>query len=263
MAGYFGTEAQMRLQRRADELYHRARTTPGWCNTGRNVGIDDPDRIGWGALSEMVEREGAVGFRMLPAARLAEMTERFAARGCRVDTWDVFTARGEEALPPSRAILGKGLPDDLAMLDLPRDAGHEAVRSVQTFMAANGVMPFSGSMLVGEYGPAVTVAFIEGQGNMVAAAHCYFAHNEHSPYHRAAWAGLVVVAPSQRGRGLGTHVNACIVTAAFDRLGAESVHEFVGSGNQASRRMVEACGLRLDPSVKCAVASRQGERFTR
>jgi GNAT superfamily N-acetyltransferase len=200
---------------------------------------------------------------MLPSSRVAEVTERFAARGCRVDTWDVFAARAEEALAPSRAILAKGLPDDVAMLDLPRDAEHEAVRRVQAFMAANGVMSFSGSMLVGEYGPAVTIAFIEGQGSLVAAAHCYFAHNEHSPYHRAAWAGLVVVAPSQRGRGLGRYDNACIVTAAFDRLGAESVHELVSSANQASRRMVEACGLRLDPSVKCAVASRQGERFTR
>lgn len=48
-------------------------------------------------------------------------------------------------------------------------------------MAANGVMPLSGSMLVGEFGPAVTIAFADAAGEIVAAAHTYFAHNEHSP----------------------------------------------------------------------------------
>lgn len=72
-----------------------------------------------------------------------------------------------------------------------------------------------------------------------------------------------MVALSQRGRGLGSYINAWIVVAAFERLVADSIHEFVGATNVASRRMVDACGLRVDPSVKCVVGSRQAERFTR
>ena len=54
-----------------------------------------------------------------------------------------------------------------------------------------------------------------------------------------------------------------IVEAAIGRLGAEWIYELVASGNVASRRMVEASGLRLDPMLVCGIASQGGARYTR
>jgi hypothetical protein len=53
MSGYLGSEIQQRLQRRVDEL------APGYVNSGRLVGTDNPDRIGWDSI--------LAGFRILCA----------------------------------------------------------------------------------------------------------------------------------------------------------------------------------------------------
>ena len=66
------------------------------------------------------------------------------------------------------------------------------------------------------------------------------------------------------GRFLGKYVNAKMVSDCFSRLDAESIHELVAASNTPSRKMVEASGLRLDPTVKCGIAMSGGEgRFTK
>jgi hypothetical protein len=67
MSGYFGTELQQRLQRRADELCATIANTPGLCSAGRMVATDDVDRVGLDYCAGMVETEGAFGFRLVAA----------------------------------------------------------------------------------------------------------------------------------------------------------------------------------------------------
>jgi RimJ/RimL family protein N-acetyltransferase len=129
-------------------------------------------------------------------------------------------------------------------------------------MASNGIAPFSGSMLVGEFGPATTVIILDGRGEVAAAAHGYFPHNSHSLHNESAWGGLVAVSPDHRGSGLGKYVNAKMVANCISILGARSVHEFVAATNIPSRKMVEASGLRLDPTLTSGIAVAGGERFT-
>ena len=78
----------------------------------------------------------------------------------------------------------------------------------------------------------------------MAVAHAYLPHNRFSPYEGYAWGGLVTVVERHRGKGqgLGKYLNALMVAAAFDRLGATHVYEPVSATNQPSRRMVESCG---------------------
>ncbi|MGE3876881.1 MAG: GNAT family N-acetyltransferase [Parvibaculaceae bacterium] len=114
------------------------------------------------------------------------------------------------------------------------------------------------------YGPATTVAIGDEDGDVVAAAHGYLPHNTYSQFHRHAWGGLVAVAESQRGKGLGTYVNARIVVSVFHNLDATHIYELVSAANIPSRRMVASCGLRLEPAlVRGVVASNEGGRFTR
>ena len=118
MAGYFGTELQKHLQAQAEASADWIRTTPGACQSGRFMGCDDPDRLGWDVIDKILERDRICGFRMLPAGSANDLTARFSERGFRVDFWDVFSAERSRALGASTAIVVRGLPDGL--LDLRR-----------------------------------------------------------------------------------------------------------------------------------------------
>ena len=47
MSGYFGTEMQQRLQAQAETSVDFINATAGVCQTGRTMGCDDLDRLGW------------------------------------------------------------------------------------------------------------------------------------------------------------------------------------------------------------------------
>jgi len=193
----------------------------------------------------------------------ADLVGRLTPRGYRVDFWDTFIAGRSAAMSRVEEILANGLPGDLMQLDMAIEATSPIVRHVQEFMARNGIAPFSGSMLVGEIEPALTVVVAEPDGTIVATAHAYRPHNAHSPYHTTAWGGLIAVAESQRGRKLGTYVNAMMIRAAFEQLAVDRIYELASATNIPSRRMIEACGLSMEPNLKAATAGPQGEKFTR
>jgi hypothetical protein len=101
-------------------------------------------------------------------------------------------------------------------------------------------------------------------GTIVAVAHGYLPHNSYSNYHRHAWGGLVAVAESQRGKGLGNYINARMIVSVFRDLRATHVYELVSASNVPSQRMVESGGLRPDPAVVCGIATpADSARFTR
>ena len=50
---YFGTEIQVALQRRAEELYDWLYTTAGCCHPGKFCGTDDQNLLGWQAIEEV------------------------------------------------------------------------------------------------------------------------------------------------------------------------------------------------------------------
>ncbi len=264
MAGYFGTEMQQSLQKRAEASVDFIDATPGACQTGRTMGCDDPDRLGWDRIDEFLHRDGVCGFRLIPAARAEELRAWLIERNFRFDTWDVFLADRAGALAASEEIISRGLPDGLIDLDRPTEAEGEYTARIQATMGAAGIVPFSGSLLVGDLGPATTVAVGERDGTIAAAAHGYLPHNVHSAYHRHAWGGLVAVAESQRGKRLGNYVNARMVVSVFRDLDATHIYELVSASNVPSRRMVESCGLRPEPGLVCGVATRNDSaRFTR
>jgi len=263
MAGYLGTEQQVRLQRVVDEQHDWLMRQAGACDAGRMLGCDDVEHLGWEQLLTLLRRDGALAFRLLPAATQDALRSRLAAAGYGLDTWDAYVAPATAARAVLAPLLAKGLPDDLHLATLGEDPEGQPVRSLQAFMLDNGIVPFSGSQLLGRRSPAATLALADAAGRWVAAAHCYRPHNRHSPRHHWAWGGLVCVSPAARGRGLGSLVNALMVQAAIERLGADCIYELVSSSNLASRRMVECCGLRLDPARVCGIASQGGARYTR
>ena len=264
MSGYFGTEEQRRLQMQAEANVAFINATPGACQTGRTMGCDDPDRFGWKRISEILERDGICGFRLLSTDQAGEVRTRLTGQDYRFDAWDVFIADRVAALAASEAIINRGLPDGLTELERPTNPDSSYVANIQALMGAAGIVPFSGSMLTGTLAPATTIAVGDRQGNVVAVAHGYLPHNSSSPYRRYAWGGLVAVAVSQRGKGLGNYVNARLVESVFDDIAATHIYELVSATNIPSRRMVTSCGLKFEPTLVCGVVSRnESARFTR
>ena len=158
MSGYFGTQTQKHLQAQAEASAGFIQSTPGACQTGRNMGCDDPDRLGWDQVKEFIDRDGVCGFRLIPLAQANNLRSRLIEQECRLDTWDVFLADGATALAASETILARGLPEGLTELDGPTDPESKYTGSIQALMAAAGVVPFSGSLLTGGFGPVTTVA---------------------------------------------------------------------------------------------------------
>lgn len=264
MPGYFGTTTQQRLQAQAEASVDFIHATPGACQAGRTMGCDDPDQLGWERIEEFLARDGVCGFRLIRAVEADKLKSHLLSRSFRFDAWDVFLADRTSALVAAQAIVSRGLPDGLTELEPPTEPEGEYTTRIQTLMASAGVVPFSGSMLVGALGPATTVALGDGNGAVVAAAHGYLPHNAHSAYHRHAWGGLVAVTESQRGKGLGNYVNARMIVSVFRDLDATHVYELVSALNAPSRRMVESCGLRHAPDLVCGVAMpSESARFTR
>ncbi len=264
MAGYHGSEQQQYLQAQAEAGEEVICVTAGACQAGRFMGCDDPDRLGWEWITRIINRDGICGFRLIPAARADDVRSRLVEHNCRFDTWDVFLADRASALAASELILSRGLPHGFEELGIPTDPEGDYIARIQTLMGGAGIVPFSGSMLVGSLGPATTVAVGDSNGDVVAAAHGYLPHNVHSDYHRYAWGGLVAVAETLRGRGLGNFVNARMIVSMFRDLGATHIYELVSATNFPSRRMVEAGGLRSEPGLVCGIAMRnESPRFTR
>ena len=83
MPGYFGTEIQQRLQAEAEARADWIQVTPGACQSGRFMGCDDPDQLGWGVIDRALEQDGIVGFPMLPVEKVDRLVSRFAERGSR------------------------------------------------------------------------------------------------------------------------------------------------------------------------------------
>ncbi len=262
MTGYFGTDQQIKLQRAADDAFAWMSETPGACNPGRFLGTDDPERLSWDKIYEVLERDQVFGFRLTQSGEVDNVVRKLSERGYRIDFWDVFVAGRIEAERATSSVLSDGLPNGFKELSSLKNAGHANTKRVQVFMASNGIVPFSGSMLVGEFGPATTVVVLDQSGELAATAHGYFPHNAHSPHHRVAWGGLVAVSPEHRGVGLGKYINAKMIANCFSLLRAKTVHEFVAKTNIPSRKMVESSGLQLDPTCQSGIAVAAGGRFT-
>ena len=264
MAGYFGTQNQQQLQAQAEAGAEFIRVTPGACQAGRFMGCDDPDQLGWKRIGKFIDRDGICGFPLIPETSAEDVRARLAERDCRFDTWDVFLADRVSALAASEVILSRGAPQGVEELAMPTEPDGDDMMRIQSLMGAAGIVPFSGSMLAGALGPATTVAFGDRDGNVVAAAHGYLPHNIHSDHHTHAWGGLVAVAETHRGKGLGNFVNARMIASVFRDLEATHIYELVSATNAPSRRMVEACGLRREPSLVCGIAMpNDSPRFTR
>ena len=262
MGWYCGTPEQQRLQQRVDEMVVWCRNVRGAVNAGRMLGVDDIDALGWEAIFDRLEKDGVFTFRMVPKERIAEVEAVLAERDFRIDWWNVFKGSSETVLKHTADEGMRRLPEDYTIIR-KEELTKRVVQQMQACMERNGVRPYSGRMIAGMTEPMVSLAVRSPSGKIVATACGHMPYNSMSRHSRTAWGGLVAVDPGHRGMRLGVAINAEMVRRCVERLGARSVQEFVNADNETSRRMVERCGLSLDPTCMSGLATRGNERFTR
>jgi hypothetical protein len=255
MDWYFGTEQQIRLQQKVDELTAWCAVTKGAVNGGRFLGTDDSDALGWGKVVELMLDGGVFTFRMVPVEKTEELQLKLHEHGMRFDSWNVFSAGVDTIRQCTSPLVALPLPDGYSLVNSEELSDAKWVSEIQECMARNGVVPFSGLLLSGQSLPSVTIAVKDRNAKIVATAFGYFPYNQFSKWSSTAWGGLVCVDETQRGMKLGAHVNALMVRACVDRLGAKEVQEFAAATNIPSRKMIERSGLEIDPLVMSGIAT--------
>ena len=261
MEQYFGTDIQVRLQRKADEYTNWMYSTAGACHPGRCLGCDDPDVLGWDVIFAHLKRDGRFGFRMIPANTIEAVRDKLSAEGFGINFWNVFTGSATDILKATEPLVRKILPEELSFIPEEELHNPELIKEVQIFLSDNGIPPVSGLMLSGQSVEACTKVVRKPCGEIVAMAYGYFAHNDHSEHSNTGWGGLVAVDANHRGNGLGVQVNAEMVRSCITKLGAHSFYEQVSAENKISQRMVERCGLKLDTTVLCGIATSEEVGF--
>src|SRR5690349_15393091 len=118
MAGYVGSDAQVRLMRQSDDNIDWARSTPGACNVGRMLGCDDIDALGWSTILDILKRDGMFVFRLLQIDDANGVAAELKKHGYRLDLWDVFSADRASAIFRANAIMDDGLPEGLSQFDV-------------------------------------------------------------------------------------------------------------------------------------------------
>lgn len=262
MDWYFGTDQQVRLQKKVDELTKWCSQTRGAVNGGRFLGTDDYNALGWERVIELIKDHGVFTFRMIPVEMLDEFRASLSKHDIRFDSWNVFSADRQTIDTHTRQLVEASLPEGYALVDEKELADAAVISAIQECMARSGVVPFTGRLLAGMSLPSVTIAIRDENGAIVGTAFGYYPYNQHSRWASTAWGGLVSVDESQRGKKLGVLINALMVRGCVEKLGAHEVQEYAAATNKPSRRMIERSGLRLDPGVVCGIATTGAARFT-
>ncbi len=239
MGGYYGTEAQQRLQRKSDRLTPCIMRTPGACLTGRVMGTDDPAKLGWDTIRSHLAEDGAFSFRWITPAGLQEIKLQTADMGVELHAWDGFCSGAEAARVAIRETLGRELPDG----SRTEIVNAKTVTALQAFYVANGIAPLSAAVLTGEICTARSLVIVRPEGSILAAGFVGMMQNDHSPMRDCAWIGLIACDPAARGKGLGRRVTAELIALALDDLGAARVMGFAAADNAASKAMLQKCGL--------------------
>jgi len=257
-AGYFGTQDQIRLQKKSDRLTPWIMKTPGACVTGRVICADDPAIFGWPQVRAHLVEDGAFGFRWMSPAQIAEIDAELAGTGATLHQWQGFFGTAADIQAATAATVSSDLPAGLTQ----RTASRDDLPKVQAFLTAQGIAPLSTAALGGDLFRAAVQLIVAPRDRIVAAGWSGMPQNRHSGLANMAWVGLIAVDPQMRGQSLGARINALALMHAVTAFGAEAAIEFASAENAASIAMIRGSGLRPHQNVS-AVATLDGNKLTR
>ena len=177
--------------------------------------------------------------------------------------WNVFFGDAKPVLKASDSVISSvPVPSGwrIESFETPSD---ECISEIQELNIASGIAPYPAYYTKSEAVPCLTTCFWDEHGTMVATASANYRYHPKSRFSRHLFAGSVAVSPDHKRKGLGKLANAIVLVESHKAFGWVTALEQARPDNIPSRRMIEACGLKMsDDWVTISVVNSE-EEFTR
>lgn len=235
--------------------------TAGVANAGIALAIVEPESIGWPKVSSLLEDYGFIAFAAADKRTVFNQIRANLGDAGDLPYWDSFSATVSDALPNCKEIVGTS--DDVFVLRSDRSPKAGTIQEVIGLNRDVGVSPLPDWYMRGDGPPSMTSWVRSTDGRMIACANGSMRYHADSRLGGTFYVGSVSVAPSERGKGLGTLVTALLVRDGVRAFEPMAVTGIAQPANVPSRAMLMRCGLVHDPSRATVVFNRSGAFHTR
>lgn len=263
MPEYFGHDAAIHVQKSLRNMQPEISNTPSLSNGGRVLNVLEPDVYGWDNIARYLKDHPFVSLTAVPKHKtMAKARERF---GDEVDLpyWEAFFGEPSGVLPACQQIVDtRPLPEGWRLsseIGLPVDL----LDAFQNLNNENGVAPTPGYYLRGEIFPSICTMVWDDTGKMVGNANATMRYHPEGRFGGTLFAGAVSVSGDRRRMGLGTLINAAMLSDAHAAFGWTQVLEQAKADNTASCGMILKCGLVENPDLVTILINPSGTHLTR
>ncbi len=235
--------------------------TPGLANGGIALAVVEPESIGWGKIARLLDEYGFIAFAAADKQTVFnQIRTRFGDEGD-LPYWDSFTANASETLPICERIIEA--PDKALTFESSRVPDADEIDDVIRLNREVGVSPLPAWYMQGDGPPSLTSWIRSPEGRMIACANGSMRYHADSRMAGTYYVGSVSVAPSERGKGLGTLVTALLIRDGVNAFGIRAATGVAQPTNAPSRAMLMKCGLVHDPGRATVIYNRSGGFHTR
>lgn len=235
--------------------------TAGIANAGIALAIVDPESIGWPKISSLLEEYGFIAFSAADKRTIFDQIRAKLGDEGDLPYWDSFTAIVSDALPTCEGIVETS--GEAYLLQSDRIPNTNTIQEVICLNRDVGVSPLPEWYMRGEGPPSITSWVRSTDGRMIACANGSMRYHANSRLAGIYYVGAVSVAPSERGKGLGTLVTALLIRDGVRAYNPTALTGIAQPANAPSRAMLMRCGLVHDPSRASVIFNRSGAFHTR
>jgi hypothetical protein len=263
MAEFLGDDATIARQKAILERAGECKEKPWLASGGRTQNYVEPSEETWPEALAIAEADGLLTLALMPRPLIEELVASRFGAGWGAHYWDALVGASDPVLAASRKVLSDvRLPEGWSYESLDY-LDEDNIRAFQDLNAACGVSANPAYMMQGVTCPTMSTMVRDASGALMAVSWAAMFYHPASRLGDVVFVGLVSVAESARGLGLGKYVNARVLVDSHAAMGWGRATEFVATDNPASRAMALACGLDHEAGLVASVVTRGGGRFTR
>ena len=263
MVEFYGTQLQIAIQAKMRERQVWIEKTPQIANGGRVLNFLDPEKTGWKRIKELFAEDRVISFTAQPLDTMMPLLRHAFGEDCQYPYWNVFTGETETVLDASRSVVAEvPVPSNwkLQSLEKPEDG---QISAVQELNIDTGIAPYPAFYSRGEVVPCLTTFLWNRDGRLMGTASANCRYHPDSRFSGYVFEGSVSVAEECRGMGLGKLLNAKVLLDSHERYSWTGALAQARPDNLPSRKMIEACGLKMSPDLVTISVIASDEEFTR
>ncbi len=260
MNGYYGSDDQQRLARKAEALFALVKDDPRFAWFGRQVILTETGEGAIDTMERLACLQGVAACYPVPAAEVGPMTAALEDRGFRIDGFCFCTsADGEDSVALAEGVQNRvALPEDLTLTRLAPDSPDSDLDALAEVTLASGVLPPPASVLRGESRRSVLLLARDGAGRPVAAAASVEIFHAESPLRDIGWWGMLATVPERRGEGIALRMGADAMVTMAREHGYRRFMTGIRADNTPSLGLCARLGVRpsgqevliaMDPSA--------------